>query len=161
MTPEQFDLLVRRLVLAGTPKAPPSKVVGQDGQDVLSTSVYIYRGLHVRLRMHTCMPNVSLLHWATPQVVVFLIVLVWFMDLPALPPHELIEYFSGVARIATLGKWAGYRAAAVDMSYGEPYGRRTRKRSPMDINSNAGLLPLARLAACVPICAWYIYILYF
>lgn len=59
-------------------------------------------------------------------------------------PFEAVEFFSGVGRIASLAKAFGYNSAALDIAYGEEYAKQTGKRSPMDINSDAGLALLAQ-----------------
>ena len=68
----------------------------------------------------------------------------WWLDLPDLtlqdPPYAVVEYFAGVGRIAGLADYVGYKSAAFDIEYGDDFSKRTGKRSPMDINSNAGLL---------------------
>ena len=73
-----------------------------------------------------------------------LVLLVWFLDIPKSEeaPYQVIEYFSGVGRIASIAKHTGLKSAAVDIDYGEEYAnkRGKRTRSPMDINSNAGLV---------------------
>ncbi|CAK9083728.1 Uncharacterized protein SCF082_LOCUS39732 [Durusdinium trenchii] len=52
----------------------------------------------------------------TPKVVVFLVILVWHLDIPK-PPQEyqFLEFYAGVGRIATLAKWCGFATAAVDI----------------------------------------------
>lgn len=71
----------------------------------------------------------------------FLILLVWWLDLPKMEadPYQTVEFFSGAARIATISKHIGYKSAAVDIDYGAAYAKQHGKRSPMDINSDAGL----------------------
>lgn len=51
----------------------------------------------------------------------------------------MVEIFSGVGRIAGLAKTYGYKSAALDIEIGNEYAQKHQKRSPMDINSNAGL----------------------
>lgn len=77
-----------------------------------------------------------------PKVVVLLVLLVWWLDLPGPEDSEyqVVEFFSGVGRIASLAKHSGYKSAAVDIEYGYEYAKQHNKRSPMDINSNAGLM---------------------
>ncbi|CAK8992823.1 Uncharacterized protein SCF082_LOCUS3230 [Durusdinium trenchii] len=81
-----------------------------------------------------------LIEMGTPKVVVFLIILVWFLDIPK-PQNEyqLLEFYAGVGRIASLAKWCGFSTAAVDIQYGA-HRQREGKRRPMDINGNAGLV---------------------
>lgn len=53
----------------------------------------------------------------------------------------MVEFFSGVGRIAVLAKTFGYKSAAIDIEIGQEYAKhRGGIRSPMDINSNAGLM---------------------
>ena len=79
------------------------------------------------------------------QVVVLLVLLVWWMDLPSseTSPYQVVEYFSGVGRIAMLSRYCGFTTAALDIEYGMQYAKENGKRSPMDINSSAGLVLLA------------------
>ena len=75
--------------------------------------------------------------------VLTLILLVRWLELgEAHEGTEVIEFFAGVGRIALMARYAGFKSVAYDMSYGEQWSRRTKRRSPMDINSNAGLAPL-------------------
>lgn len=76
------------------------------------------------------------------KVVVLLVLLVSFLDIPITPEYEVLEYFAGVGRIAALAKFAGYQSAALDIRYGEERFRAAGKRSPLDINSDAGLVRL-------------------
>ena len=72
---------------------------------------------------------------------ILLILLVWWLDLPPQgDPYQVIEMFAGVGRIAGLSKFAGFKSAAIDIEYAKERWERVGKRSPMDINSDAGLL---------------------
>lgn len=75
------------------------------------------------------------------QVIVLLVVLAYYLDLP-LPDRgfQVVEYFSGAGRIASMAKRAGFKAAAVDIEIGRRF--RPGSRPPMDLNSNGGLLQL-------------------
>ncbi|CAK9030772.1 unnamed protein product [Durusdinium trenchii] len=55
------------------------------------------------------------------KVVVLLVLLVWWLDLPKEEenPYQVLEFFSGVGRIAALSKLGGLRSAAVDIVNGE------------------------------------------
>ncbi len=58
-----------------------------------------------------------------------------------------MELFAGVARIAKLASWLGWRSRAFDLAYmplRKPYGKKRGlvKRSPMDLNGSAGFVPL-------------------
>lgn len=80
---------------------------------------------------------------SSAKVVVLLVLLVWWMDIPGqqpTEPYQVIEFFAGVGRIAALAKHCGYKSAAIDLTYGQDVGARMGKRSPMDLNSNAGMV---------------------
>ena len=82
---------------------------------------------------------------ATSKVIVLLVLLTWWQDLPSKeggPIYEVIEFFSGVGRVAAMAQRAGYTTAAVDIEIGKSIGAQRGTRPPMDINSNAGLLLL-------------------
>lgn len=64
-------------------------------------------------------------------------------------PYQVLEFFAGVGRVAALAKRCGFVAAAVDVEYGRETGKRMGKRSPMDINSNAGLVLRNRIRQLV------------
>lgn len=84
------------------------------------------------------------------KVVVFLVLLVWWMDIPHSSinqEYQVLEFFAGVGRIASLAKLAGFHAVPIDLSYGEEIGRQMGKRSPMDLNSNSGMV--------FPVCILY------
>lgn len=55
---------------------------------------------------------------------------------------EVIEYFAGVGRIAILSEYVGFRSVAYDMDYAIA---KPGKRSPMDLNSPAGLVLAIKL----------------
>ena len=64
------------------------------------------------------------------------------IDLEPQQPYEVLEFFSGHAKIARYAQINGYKSAAIDILYDEarPAARRYRidKRSPFDLNSEAG-----------------------
>lgn len=70
-----------------------------------------------------------------------LVLLTSWLDMPVQnkAPFQVLEYYAGVARIATLAKFLGLRSAAVDIEYGK-HNKPKSKRPPMDINSDAGLM---------------------
>ena len=84
------------------------------------------------------------------QVFIPLTILINFLELPDWElgqnsDLQVVELFSGVARIAQLASWLGYRTRAYDLSYlavRNPYKRKRGKmpRSPMDLNGSAGLV---------------------
>ena len=73
-------------------------------------------------------PYIYTLHipYSQTKVVVLLILLVWWLDLPKCDagPYQVLEYFAGVGRIAAIGKFTGLTSAALDISYGEHLGKR-------------------------------------
>ena len=72
---------------------------------------------------------------------ILLILLVAWLDLPVQgEPYEVLEMFAGVGRIAALSKRAGFKSAAIDIEYAKEKWKSKGKRSPMDINSDAGLV---------------------
>lgn len=74
-------------------------------------------------------------------MVVLLILLTWWQELPEPEtPHQVIEFYAGVGRIAALAQYTGYKSVAVDLEYGKSFGLERGSRPPMDINSNAGLM---------------------
>ena len=84
------------------------------------------------------------------QVFILLTILINFLELPDWElgqnsDLQVVELFSGVARIARLASWLGYRTRAYDLSYlavRNPYKRKRGKmpRSPMDLNGSAGFV---------------------
>ena len=77
-----------------------------------------------------------------------LLLLTWWQDFEKpTQPYDVIEYFAGVGRIATVAKYANLKSAALDIEYGKNAPKRSSKRCsrpPMDINSSAGLLFLGK-----------------
>lgn len=69
-----------------------------------------------------------------------LVLLTWWLDIDKTANYQVVELFSGVGRIAAFAKFVGYKSVAVDIKYGQEYAQKTGKRSPMDMNSNAGLM---------------------
>ena len=55
--------------------------------------------------------------------------------------YQVFEFFAGVARVAKVAKLLGYKTAAHERDFGKSSEVRG-KRSPMDLNSNAGLVVL-------------------
>ena len=68
-----------------------------------------------------------------------MVLLVSWMGVLRDEKYQVFEYFAGVARIAKLAKVMGYKTAAYERDFGKSSKVR-RKRSPMDLNSNAGLV---------------------
>lgn len=77
------------------------------------------------------------------------VLLTAWLDLPEIGHFEVVEFFSGKARISRFCARMGLMTGAYDITYDQTSGT-TRssyngkyKRSYMDINSNAGFLFLA------------------
>ena len=74
-----------------------------------------------------------------------MILLVSWLDIPFSNTdgdYQVVEFFAGVGRVAALSKKYGYKSCALDISYGQDRFQSANKRSPLDINSDAGLVPL-------------------
>lgn len=72
------------------------------------------------------------------EVIILLTLLVsWMDDGITKSDVQVIEYFSGVARISRVASAAGFESVAYDIEYTKP--RRFGKRSSMDLNGSAGL----------------------
>lgn len=82
------------------------------------------------------------------QDFIALVVLVSFLHLPDLAgkPYQLIEYFSGKARVSKMAARSGLRVASYDISYdNRPTTWKNglqRARKFMDINGEAGFVLL-------------------
>ena len=146
MTPSQFDLFIRRLIIFGAPKA--SHVDG------FLAWISFQTNLHGLALSNQGAWDKS---GGDTSIVYCLEILSGGGDAHTM--HLLVGspkargrsisgagIFSGVGRIAALAKYSGFKVAAVDLEYGVPYAqsRGPRTRSPMDLNSSAGLL----LRAC-------------
>lgn len=79
--------------------------------------------------------------WA-PKVVLLLVLLVSFLQVPSDKEFQVLEFFAGVGRIAALSKYVGFSTAAIDIGYHQQRFRASGKRSPMDMNSDSGLVCL-------------------
>lgn len=116
------------------------------------SSRFIYLKVLPMVRSNVCMEvhACGLLHDLRQpprisKVVAMLVLCTWWLDLPKheAQPYQVLEFFSGVGRIAALAKHCGFKTAAVDMEYGDSYVKKAKKRgkrSPMDLNSSAGLV---------------------
>ena len=70
----------------------------------------------------------------------------WLPDGPeAKQDIQVIEYFSGVGRIASVAHYVGYKASQFDLEQGTSIARKTGRRNPLDLNSNAGLVLAIKL----------------
>ena len=68
-----------------------------------------------------------------------------YINLQPESPLEVLEFFSGHAAIARTAEANGYTSVAIDLLYDEKRHEREihGKRSPLDLNSNAGFAPLS------------------
>ncbi|CAL1152822.1 unnamed protein product [Cladocopium goreaui] len=78
--------------------------------------------------------------YSRTQVVLLLVLLVSFLELPPTHEYQVLEFYAGVGRIAAMSKYVGYRSCALDVEYGRERFDKQGKRSPMDINSDSGLV---------------------
>ncbi|CAE7794044.1 unnamed protein product, partial [Symbiodinium necroappetens] len=76
----------------------------------------------------------------TIEVIIFLVLLVWWLDISPDSGIQFLDYFAGRARLALVAEGAGYKVQAYDKAYGDALGKRKNKRSSMDLNSNAGMV---------------------
>ena len=83
-----------------------------------------------------------------PEEFLELVVLITFLDVPTWSEEansnlDLVEFFSGKARVSRMASWFGYRVKAFDVEYqpirapGE-FKRGKHNRSAMDLNGCAG-----------------------
>ena len=68
-----------------------------------------------------------------------------YVDLQPKSPIELVEFFAGCGVVARTAESEGYRAVGLDILYDESKEQRevAGKRSPFDLNSDAGFAPFA------------------
>ena len=59
--------------------------------------------------------------------------------------YQVLEYFSGLARITQLSQHAGYNAVAFDLDYGVARATKSGRKNSMNLNGNAGLVLAIRL----------------
>ncbi|OLP92443.1 hypothetical protein AK812_SmicGene25754 [Symbiodinium microadriaticum] len=77
-----------------------------------------------------------------PKVLIFLVLLVWWLDISPDNGTQFLDYFSGKARLSLVAEGAGFKVAAYDKTYGDKRAQKRGKRSAMDLNSNAGMVSL-------------------
>ena len=144
MTPAQFERFLKRLIRLGIPKeASPAPSIPQLLRPPWMEFLIHQRCVNRKLCMHLLRSilYISIARAALAEVVLLLILLVHWLDLPPqADAYEVLELFAGVGRIAALSKYAGYKSAAVDLDYSKETWERQGKRSPMDINSDSGLV---------------------
>ena len=86
---------------------------------------------------------------ALGQVIVLLVLMVHWMGISSHADIQFVEYFAGVGRLAQVAEGLGYTVAAFDIDYLPPskisrkLRSKPRKRRPMDLNSDAGLVHLS------------------
>lgn len=80
-------------------------------------------------------------------MVILLILLVSWMEDPkdVKQDFQVLEYFAGCARIATVAHHCGYESAAHEIDYGASKSKRSGRPSAMDLNSNAGFVIAIKL----------------
>ncbi|CAE7198229.1 unnamed protein product, partial [Symbiodinium sp. KB8] len=74
------------------------------------------------------------------MVIIFLVLLVWWLDVSPDTGYQFLDYFSGKARLALMAEAAGYKVQAYDIAYGVQRAKKRGRRSSMDLNSNAGMV---------------------
>ena len=84
--------------------------------------------------------------YSRTQVVLLLVLLVSFLELAPTHEYQVLEFYAGVGRVAAMSKYVGYRSCALDVEYGRERFDKQGKRSPMDINSDSGLVRLVSIA---------------
>ena len=91
------------------------------------------------------------------EVVILIILMVSWLDLGrASQEIEVLEYFSGVGRIAGVARFCGFKSVALDIVQGEAFGAATGRRSPTDMNSNSGFVPLGS-CCCERSCSSWVF----
>ncbi|CAE7217942.1 unnamed protein product, partial [Symbiodinium sp. CCMP2456] len=73
-------------------------------------------------------------------VLIFLVLLVWWLNISPDAGIQFLDFFSGKARLSLVAEGAGFKVAAYDKIYGDKRGAKRGKRSAMDLNSNAGMV---------------------
>lgn len=124
MGPHELDLFFKRLFALRCPKVPC----------LPSTNPLFGRSI----------PNQSPIQPNPSKVIILLVLLVSWMedDEGTQTEYGLIEYFSGVGRVAQMAEMGGIHAVAYDFEYSMP---KVGKRRSMDMNSSAGLVLAIKL----------------
>ena len=125
-TPE-LDLAIRRLVLLGCPLETLAQLV-----------------------FEVILPIKTFAAWTTfAQDFVYLILLTTWIDggkwARQIQPLQVLELFSGKARVSKMASWLGYSVRAIDIVYCKPRRKiskhsKRRQRSSMDICGEAGIV---------------------
>ena len=79
------------------------------------------------------------------EEVLFLILLVWWLPVSQHDGTQVIEFFAGVGRISEMAALMGYKSKSYDIDYTAEWAKKKHKRSPMDLNSNAGFTFLGQI----------------
>ncbi|CAE7216775.1 unnamed protein product, partial [Symbiodinium microadriaticum] len=66
-----------------------------------------------------------------PCVIIFLVLLVWWLDVSPDTGYQFLDYFSGKARLALMAEAAGYKVQAYDIAYGV---QRAKKRGRIAVS---------------------------
>ena len=143
MNPDQMEIFFKRLFALKVPKATWSCIE----QTRLVWNYGRYQPLlHYRIGIET---NSSIvLCPAASQVIIFMVLLISWMEDPAIVNKkdiQVIEYFAGVARIAQVSERRGYQSVAYDLDFGKRVSEKSGKRNPLDLNSNAGFVLAVKL----------------
>lgn len=82
----------------------------------------------------------------TKVIILVVLMISWMEDPPEVKQNfQVIEFFSGIGRIAQLSERLGYVSCGYDLDYGKEKAKKTGKRSSMDLNSNAGFVLAVKL----------------
>lgn len=142
MKPE-VDLALRRMAKLGFPKS-------LDQNKPSCSSQWCIRLLYFRIDDDLC----CVIAWNYfAKEFLRIIVLVTFLSVPTWDTEankdlDIVEFFSGRARVSRLASWSGLKVRSYDISYvpasGIPgdFKRGAQIRAPMDINGSAGFASL-------------------
>ena len=103
---------------------------------------------------------IGLCHKSHTQVFILTVMMTSFLDGVVLEgKYDLLEFFSGTARVSRLGTMMGYTPAAMDITYDTsappPKCKKKEKanypnsRSAMDLNTSAGFVPFCSYYMCL------------
>lgn len=138
MSPEKFHVLICRLLQLRIPKVTWfSIIVGEQKSRLFLRNPWA--------------PTIQ--HFFRLEDFIILVIFVHFFDFGDLAQESLqlqvLELFSGVARVAKIAHHQGYRARAYDINYDKGPKKfrwsthnKRKKRSFMDLNGSAGLASL-------------------
>ena len=85
--------------------------------------------------------------WPAQVVILLTVMISWLEDPDGVKTElQVLEFFSGSARVAQLSEFIGLRSAAFDIDYGKVgEGFKRGKRSSLDLNARAGLVMAIKL----------------